>query len=166
MLVTGALYQRDDRSYDDYNSFDKIDIGYSCAACTIAFFVYLILYGLLVSNERQNSTAHRYRRMFGYVISLIIIIATMIFVFVFTYEVNDKNEKDYSDKILIWIKSFGLSLLIEILVSENIRLMTTAILIWAHKYDSDDHLPTSIELTTTDRINRPGKKRSYEDEFD
>ncbi|CAG9312968.1 unnamed protein product [Blepharisma stoltei] len=165
MLITGALYKNDSRSAGDYDKFKDLDIGYSVVSTAIAFIAYLVAYGLLVTHDNNSSGAHRYRRCFGYFFAGILFGVTTIFVFVFTYQMNDNHDDNYSGLVTNWMKAFGLSLLLEMLVSENIRITTTAILIWAHRYDPEDPLPTSIEMTVTDRYQRHEKQRLSQDEY-
>ena len=59
-----------------------------------------------------------------------------------------------------WLKSFGYCVLLEMLVSENIRIVCRAILIWAKRFDPEEVLHTNIELSS---IERPKNDYEFED---
>ena len=100
------------------------------------------------------------RKLIGFVLVGIIFFICLIFVFVFTYQIHDDTDVNYTNMVNDWLKSFGYCVLLEMLVSENIRIVCRAILIWAKRFDPEEVLHTNIELSS---IERPKNDYEFED---
>lgn len=153
MLITGALYERD---YSNPSSFTSRDFVYGMVSTAITFFFYLVGYYLLVNRESDGKFSIRH--LFGYIFTGIMTASCLIFVFVFTYQVHDDVNVNYTNLVDHWLSAFGYSILLEALVSENIRIITRAILIWSKKFNPEEALPTIMEMPSMDR------RKDYEDD--
>ena len=152
MLITGLLYQRD---YSNPDAFQSRDFVFGMVSTAITFSVYLIQYLCLVI--RQPGDSCNWRHFIGYGITGAITAACLIFVFVFTYKAHDDTNTDHTNLINHWLAAFGYALLLEMLVSENVRLITRGILIWTKRFDPDEPLPTLVEQEI-EMYQRPNKR--------
>lgn len=157
MLMTGILYQRD---YDSPDEFKSRDFVYGFVSMMITFSFFLISYFLL--RIREKDEGFLWRKIFGFIFVALMAIICTIFIFVFTYQVHDDNDQDYTRLVDHWMSAFGYSMLLEVLISENIRLITRAVLIWSKKVSSEEPIQTNIELSSIERHKNPYENESFD----
>jgi peptidoglycan/LPS O-acetylase OafA/YrhL len=146
MLITGILYDQD---YEDPNTFKSRDFVYGFVSMIITSLFYLIGYFLL--RIREKDEGFLWRKVFGYVFVGLMFGICTIFVFVFTYKVHDDTDTDFTRLVDHWMAAFGYSMLLEVLVSENIRVLTRTAILWSKRFDPEEPMQTNIELSSIDR---------------
>lgn len=146
MFITGAFYERD---YENPQDFVSRDFIYGLIATVITFFFYLSSYYLLVI--RLDDYRITIKRIAGYALVGIMSLVCLIFVFIFTYQMHDDTDVNYTRLVDHWLSAFGYSLLMEVLVSENIRIVTRAVLIWSKRFNPEEPMQTNIEMSYVEK---------------
>jgi hypothetical protein len=154
ILITGILYDQD---YDDPNNFKSRDLVYGFVSTFITFLFYLIGYFLL--RIRFENEGFLWRKAFGFAYTGVMYSVCTIFVFVFTYKIHDDTDTDFTRLVDHWMGAFGYSMLFEVLISENARVVTRAGIIWSKRFDPEEPMQTNIELSAIER-----RKGTYENE--
>lgn len=157
MLITGILYEQD---YDNPDNFKSRDFVYGFVSTMITFLFYLVAYFLLRIREKHEEFL--WRKVFGFVFTALVFIVTTIFVFVFTYKVHDDHDQDFTRLVDHWMSAFGYSMLLEVLISENIRLLTRTVIIWSKKMLPEEPMQTNIELSSIERNKNPYEQESFD----
>jgi hypothetical protein len=150
IFVSALLYGN---NYDDPKEFNNKDFLYGMVCTVIGFLYYLIGYYLLLLRDKDK----RWRYVLGYILVTVNFILATSFLFVYTYKFHTNTDLDYTHLVNGWASCFGYSILLEFLISENIRLIARAVIIWSNKFDPDEPMHTNIELSS---IERP--KNSFE----
>jgi len=146
LLVTGIFYERDSRDLDNMKDFEEEDLVYSVLSCLIGFVFYLVGYFLLVNTFEVKGSFQRYKHCFGYLFVGLNITSSAVLVFVYVYRVLAEEDKDYSGLVGLWVECFSLTLLFEVLVSENVRLIARTLILWSRKTDTADN--SVVEMTS------------------
>lgn len=143
MLMLGVFYYVNKTS-SDLSDYGSVDYGYAFLAALAGFIHYLVCYVLLVKMKGEVQSNAWPRTAIGYIYIFVSYSLSTSFIFWLTYEFYD-NDDDDDGVVDFWMVGFAVTSLIELTISEYIRMGSRALMIWAQK-DAVPATDTSIEL--------------------